>query len=95
MESGLGSSEDLSRAAGEGLGLYVRSLVGLAWDAVEETLAAFVTGTTLTAQQIDFLQVLTNHLVENGKVDPSALFGSPYNEPAPSGTDACSVMIGS
>jgi len=31
--------------------------------------------------------VLTNHLVESGKVPPSALFDSPYNELAPSGPD--------
>ncbi|MFJ5976123.1 DEAD/DEAH box helicase family protein [Pseudarthrobacter oxydans] len=87
LESGLGSREDLDRAAAEGLGLYVRSLVGLDRDAVEEALREFVAGTTLTAQQLDFLQVLTNHLVENGKVNPAALFDSPYNELAPSGPD--------
>ncbi len=87
LESGLGSREDLDRAATEGLGLYVRSLVGLDRDAVEEALAEFVAGTTLTAQQLDFLQVLTSHLVENGKVAPAALFDSPYNELAPSGPD--------
>jgi type I restriction enzyme R subunit len=87
LESGLGSPEDLDRAAADGLGLYVRSLVGLDRDAVEEALADFVAGTTLTAQQLDFLQVLTNHLVENGKVNPAALFDSPYNELAPSGPD--------
>ena len=65
----------------------MRSLVGLDRDAVEEALAEFVAGTTLTAQQLDFLQVLTNHLVENGKVSPAALFDSPYNELAPSGPD--------
>ncbi|WP_298254723.1 type I restriction-modification enzyme R subunit C-terminal domain-containing protein [uncultured Arthrobacter sp.] len=87
LESGLGSREDLDRAAAEGLGLYVRSLVGLDRDAVEEALAEFVANTTLTAQQLDFLQVLTNHLVDNGTVSPGALFDSPYNELAPAGPD--------
>ncbi|MFJ4169965.1 DEAD/DEAH box helicase family protein [Paenarthrobacter sp. NPDC089714] len=87
LESGLGSAEDLNRAANDGLGLFVRTLVGLDREAVEEALAEFVAGTTLTAQQLDFLQVLTNHLVENGKVNPRALFDSPYNELAPSGPD--------
>lgn len=45
-------------------------------DAVEEAVAEFVAGTTLPAQQLDFPQVLTNHLVENGKVNPAALFDS-------------------
>ncbi|MDR6686222.1 type I restriction enzyme R subunit [Arthrobacter sp. 1088] len=87
LESGLGSSQDLDRAASDGLGVFVRSLVGLDRDAVEEALSEFVADTTLTAQQLDFLQVLTNHLVENGRVDPAALFDSPYNELAPSGPD--------
>jgi len=87
LESGLGTSEDLSRAAADGLGLYVRSLVGLDREAVQEALADFVAGTTLTAQQLDFLQVLSNHLVDNGRVPPSALFDSPYNDLAPSGPD--------
>jgi type I restriction enzyme R subunit len=87
LESGLGSAEDLERAASDGLGLFVRSLVGLDRDAVEEALGEFVAGTTLTAQQLDFLQVLTNHLVENGAVPPAALFASPYNELAPAGPD--------
>jgi type I restriction enzyme, R subunit len=87
LESGLGTSEDISRAATEGLGIYVRSLVGLDREAVQDALAEFVAGTALTSQQLDFLQVLTNHLVESGKVPPSALFDSPYNELAPSGPD--------
>jgi len=87
LESGLGTSEDLNRAAADGLGLYVRSLVGLDREAVQEAMEEFVAGTTLTAQQLDFLQVLSNHLVDNGRVAPSALFDSPYNELAPSGPD--------
>jgi type I restriction enzyme R subunit len=87
LESGLGSAEDLERAAGDGLGLFVRSLLGLDREAVEEALAEFVAGTTMTAQQIDFLQVLTNHLIENGMVSPASLFDSPYNELAPGGPD--------
>ena len=61
--------------------------MGLDRDAVEEALAEFVAGTTLSSQQLDFLQVLTAHLVENGKVAPASLFDSPYNELAPSGPD--------
>ena len=87
LESGLGSAEDLERVAADGLGLFVRSLLGLDREAVEEALGEFVAGTTLTAQQLDFLQVLTNHLVENGAVPPAALFDSPYNELAPAGPD--------
>lgn len=87
LESGFGTPDDLKRAASDGLGLYVRSLLGLEREAVQEALSAFVAETTLTSQQLDFLQVLTNHLVDSGRVPPSAIFDSPYNELAPSGPD--------
>jgi type I restriction enzyme R subunit len=86
-ESGVGTSVDLERAGTDGLGVFVRSLVGLDRDAVEEALAEFVSDTALTASQLDFLQLLVNQLTENGVVKPDALFKSPYSELAPSGPD--------
>ena len=86
-ESGVGTPVDLERAGTEGLGLFVRSLVGLDRDAVEEALAEFISDTALTASQLDFLQLLVNQLTENGVVKPDALFKSPYSELAPSGPD--------
>ncbi|WP_346958711.1 DEAD/DEAH box helicase family protein [uncultured Arthrobacter sp.] len=86
-ESGVGTRVDLERAGMEGLGLFVRSLVGLDRDAVEEALAEFISDTALTASQLDFLQLLVNQLTENGVVKPDALFKSPYSELAPSGPD--------
>jgi len=85
--SGVGTPGDLERAGTEGLGLFVRSLVGLDRDAVEEALAEFVSDTALTASQLDFLQLLVNQLTETGVVRPDALFKSPYSELAPSGPD--------
>lgn len=90
-ESGAGTAEDLERAATDGLGLFVRSLLGLDREAVEEALAEFISDTTLNASQLDFLDMLVGQLIQNGVVDPRALFASPYSEMAPSGPD---VLLG-
>src|SRR5262249_9798014 len=51
VESGLGAPDDVHRAAEEanGLGLFVRSLVGLDREAAKETMATFLAGKALSA----------------------------------------------
>jgi type I restriction enzyme R subunit len=50
-ESGVGASEDIRRAADEsqGLGLFVRSLVGLDRQAAKKAMAGFLVGKSLGA----------------------------------------------
>lgn len=87
QSSGAGTEEDLTRAREEGLSHFVRSLVGLDRSAVEEALSEFISGSVLTAAQLDFLKVLTTQLTENGSVPIGALYESPYSELAPTGPD--------
>ena len=87
QSSGAGTEEDLTRAREEGLSHFVRSLVGLDRSAVEEALSEFISGSVLTAAQLDFLKVLTTQLTENGSVPIGALYESPYSELAPTGSD--------
>ncbi|MCG2624691.1 DEAD/DEAH box helicase family protein [Arthrobacter sp. I2-34] len=87
-ESGAGSEEDLQRAAELGLGLFVRSLVGLEPEAVQEALAEFVGGTTLNTAQLHFVDLIVAHLTSNGVMDISALYESPFSDIAPSGPEA-------
>jgi type I restriction enzyme R subunit len=56
-ESGAGGPEDIRRAAenAQGLGLLVRSLVGMDRTAAKEALATFTNGKTLTANQLEFV----------------------------------------
>jgi type I restriction enzyme R subunit len=89
VESGTGTPADVHRAAesAHGLGLFVRSLVGLDRAAAKEVFAAFLTGKTLTANQIEFVNMIVDHLTENGAMEPALLYTSPYTDFSPTGVD--------
>lgn len=88
-ESGVGTAEDVERAkeASDGLGLFVRSLVGLDREAAKTALAGFIAGKTLRANQIEFLDLVVNHLTDHGYMDPGLLYESPYTDFNPLGVD--------
>jgi type I restriction enzyme R subunit len=81
--------EDIERAKTEshGLGLFVRSLVGLDREAAKEALAGFLSGKRFAASQIEFVNLIVNHLTEHGVVDASLLYESPFTDLAPQGPD--------
>ncbi len=89
-ENGVGAEEDIRRAAEEanGLGLFVRSLVGLDRQAAKDALAGFLTGKTLSANQIEFVNLIVNHLTEHGVIDATMLYESPFTDLTPRGPDA-------
>jgi len=88
-ESGIGGADDIRRAAEEsqGLGLFVRSLVGLDRGAAKQALANFMGGKELTANQIEFINLVVDHLTEHGIVEPSRLYESPFTDVTPRGPD--------
>jgi len=63
-----------------GLGLFLRSLVGLDRKAAKEAFSALIEGRTPTSAQKEFLDLLINHLTEQGTVDPARLYESPYTD---------------
>jgi type I restriction enzyme R subunit len=87
-ESGVGGAEDIQRATGEsqGLGLFVRSLVGLDRQAAKEALAGFVAG--LAANQIEFVNLIVDHLTEHGLMEAARLYESPFTDLTPRGPEA-------
>jgi type I restriction enzyme R subunit len=90
VEAGQFDREQLDRAVAEvggNLGLFVRSLVGLNRAAVQEALSAFLQDATLTANQIEFLNMVVEHLTRHGTLSPAKLFEAPFNEVAPRGPD--------
>jgi len=89
-ESGVGGPEDIHRAAedAQGLGLLVRSLVGMDRAAAKEALASFTNGRTLTANQLEFINLIVNHLTEHGTVEAARLYESPFTDLTPHGPDA-------
>lgn len=82
LENGIGTPEYLSRAKDEasGLGLFVRSLIGLDREAAKKAFAGFIAGRYLTSPQLEFINLIIDHLTEHGAVDPSALYESPYTD---------------
>ena len=90
VESGTGDAEDIARARQEshGLGLFVRSLVGLDRAAATEAFSDFLSGTTYSANQIHFVNMIVQHLTQSGVVEPERLYESPFTELAPQGPNA-------
>lgn len=88
-ESGVGEPEDIRRAAedAQGLGLLVRSLVGMDRAAAKEALARFTNGKTLTANQLEFVNLIVDHLTEHGVVEAARLYESPFTDLTPHGPD--------
>lgn len=94
-ESGLGEAEDIRRAAVEsqGLGLFVRSLVGLDRGAAKDAMASFIAGKALSANQIEFINLVVDHLTEHGIVEPGALYESPFTDLTPRGPDGLFSLV--
>ncbi len=86
---GDGASENIARAKqeGQGLGLFVRSLVGLDRGAAKEAFAGFLQSETLTASQIEFVDLIINYLTEHGVMGAARLYESPFTDIAPRGPD--------
>lgn len=70
---------DEARAHG-GLGLFVRSLVGLERDAAKAAFATFLATRTLNANQIEFVNLIIEYLTERGAMDPRRLYESPFTD---------------
>jgi type I restriction enzyme R subunit len=87
--SGIGRLEDIHRAAAEaqGLGLFVRSLVGLDREAAKKALAGFLDGRALNANQIEFVNYVVDHLTRHGTVEVERLYDPPFTDVAPQGPD--------
>jgi len=87
--NGVGDPEVIQKAKEEsqGLGLFVRSLVGLHRGAAKEAFADFLAGTTLSANQIQFIDLIINHLTDRGVMSASLLYESPFTDISPHGPD--------
>lgn len=86
LEAGLGDSEVIESVRVDGgLGLFVRSLVGLDRKAATEAFSDFLVGGTLTANQLEFVNMLIEHLTAQGVVDPGLLYESPFTDVDPLG----------
>ena len=90
LQAGVGSADDLQRAGDQahGLGLFVRSLVGLDRVAATEAFGEFLVDTTFNAAQLDFVNQIIEHLTVTGVVEVARLYESPFTDRAPTGPES-------
>jgi type I restriction enzyme R subunit len=89
LKSAVGDAGQVQKAKEEshGLGLFVRSLVGLDREAAKQAFAGFLAGKTLNANQIEFVNLIVDHLTEHGVMGAALLYESPFTDITPRGPD--------
>lgn len=90
LEEAGGSRELIGKAAEQshGLGIFIRSLVGMDKEAATEAFSEFITGTTATPDQIEFIDLIIQELTENGVMEAERLYQTPFIDINPEGPDA-------
>jgi type I restriction enzyme R subunit len=85
VEAGASPAELETAKAGGGLGLFIRDLVGLDREAAKRAFAGFLTGRTLSSNQIEFIDMIIDHLTARGVMDARLLYEPPFTYVNPMG----------
>jgi type I restriction enzyme R subunit len=72
----------------EGLGLFVRSLVGLEPDAANEAMSKFLSDASATRTQIAFVRMIVQQLTHDGAMKRERLYEAPFTDIAATGPDS-------
>jgi type I restriction enzyme R subunit len=85
--SGLGTPQDLESAKEMGLGIFIRSLIGLNREAAKQAFGIFLSSSTASANQIEFINLIIDHLTHHGIIEPDLLYESPFTDISHHGPD--------
>ncbi|KLU05879.1 Type I restriction-modification system, restriction subunit R [Rhodopirellula islandica] len=90
LDNEIGNHEYIEQAKqeSEGFGVFVRSLVGIDREVAKRLFGEFLQGSVYNANQIEFINLIVNQLVDHGIVDASLLYESPFTDISPQGPDA-------
>lgn len=82
LEAGVGTPTHLEQAkqSNQGLGIFIRSLIGLDREAAKQAFGEFLSGSTATADQIEFINLIVDHLTHHGIMDPGLLYEAPFTD---------------
>jgi type I restriction enzyme R subunit len=71
-----------------GLGLFVRSLIGLERSAATEAMSEFLKDSTANTDQIKFLGLIVEELTKDGAMEDSRLYQAPFTDVTPTGPES-------
>ena len=72
----------------EGLGLFVRSLVGLELEAANEAMSKFLSDSSATKNQIAFVRMIVQQLTHDGAMTKLRLYQTPFTDLAAAGPES-------
>jgi type I restriction enzyme R subunit len=80
-EAGVADKDQLEKLREHGgLGVLIRSMVGLNREAAKSAFGAFIHMHNLNADQTEFLNMIIDYLTERGVMDPRSLYESPFTD---------------
>jgi type I restriction enzyme R subunit len=71
---------DEASAQSHGLGIFIRSLVGLDRETAMQAFSEFLQGGSASANQIEFVKLIVEELTQTGVMEPGRLFESPFTD---------------
>ena len=88
IKAGAGTPDDLNKVrSGSGLGLFVRSMVGLDRGTAKRAFDGFLARKTLNGTQIHFINLVIDYLTQTGWMTAGQLYESPFTDFSPRGVE--------